>query len=238
MGTASRSEPRHVGADPPGAPGIAHLAIVADQIAAASLGPPAAAAAAFDRARDVAAAAFAACPGLAVVSFYAPEIRAWLLDESWGRAAAEACTRGLLGLAATARSLGAGLRVLGRTDRLPVTLRELATAPAPARARTVAWFLDYSGREEVARAAGRFARERPGELLGDADLAQWLDTAGMPDPDLIVYAGGALEPKDFLVWQGSYAEIWHTPAAWGEFSPADLSVALRDYASRQRRFGR
>ncbi len=66
----------------------------------------------------------------------------------------------------------------------------------------------------------------------------WLDTAGVPEPDLVILAGGPLEAKDALLWQGSYAEIWHTALPWPEFTPGDLRAAVGDFAERQRRFGR
>ena len=59
----------------------------------------------------------------------------------------------------------------------------------------------------------------------------------MPDPDLIVLAGGPLEAPDALVWQGSYAELWHTATPWAAFTVEDLRGAVADYHTRQRRFG-
>jgi undecaprenyl diphosphate synthase len=153
-------------------------------------------------------------------------------------------------------ALGIGSRIVGRSvagdlisaetgaadhpgsaiDDLPRTAAATDTPHQPGK--TLLWFLRYGGRDEIARAAGRFLAANPGARLGDDDLGAWLDTAGVPDPDLVILAGGPLEARDALLWQGSYAEIWHTALPWPEFTPGDLRAAVGDFAARQRRFGR
>ena len=68
-------------------------------------------------------------------------------------------------------------------------------------------------------------------------IAEHLDTAGMPDPDLVIRTAGEMRMSNYLLWQASYAEFWVTPKCWPEFRPTDLHDALRDYANRERRFG-
>lgn len=217
---------------------LRHLAVVAD----GALGPPDApgggAAAAISRAAAVAAAAFAEAGELEAISFVAPGIDRLLGDPARRAGALQECLAGGRDLAEAASRLGASLRLCGRTEELSADLLALGAPAGPAGERTILWFLRYGGRDEIARAATRWLRAHPGRPLGDDDLDAWLDTAGVPDPDLIVLAGGALEPPDALVWQGSYAEIWHTPTSWAGFGPEELRRALADYRERQRRFGR
>lgn len=187
------------------------------------------------RASQLAREAFALVPGLRAFSWLSPGIDL-LLSRAAAPNAARACAAGARALAATADGLGVSLRLCGPADGLPS-----AAFAHPVRAewpRTLLWFQRYSGKDEIVRAAGRYFAAHPGKELADGELDAWLDTAGVPDPDLLVYAGGALEPHDALLWQGSYAEIWHTPDPWQSFSGTDLRRAVDDYFERQRRFGR
>ena len=99
----------------------------------------------------------------------------------------------------------------------------------------------FSATAAGTRSSGRpdaFSRRTPARALADGELDAWLDTAGIPDPDLLLYVGGSLEPRDALLWQGSYAEISHTPEPMTAFTAAGLRRAVVDYFERQRRFGR
>ena len=82
-------------------------------------------------------------------------------------------------------------------------------------------------------AAGRIDPETVDERL----LASRLDTAGMPDPDLLIRTAGEMRLSNFLLWQISYAELWVTDVPWPEFTVAHLDAALADFAGRDRRFG-
>ena len=102
--------------------------------------------------------------------------------------------------------------------------------------------VNYGGRQELVDAFQRLAIQvRDGSLSADqideAAIAAHLDTAGMPDPDLVIRTAGEMRMSNYLLWQASYAEFWVTQKFWPEFRPADLHDALRDYANRERRFG-
>ncbi len=187
------------------------------------------------KASQVARQTFDLVPGLRAFSWLSPGIDL-LLSRATTPIAARACAEGARTLAAAADVLGVSLRLCGPVDDLPDAGAGRSTSEKSGR--TMLWFQRYSGREEIVRAAGRFFSAHPGKTLADGDLDAWLDTAGVPDPDLLLYAGGALEPRDALLWQGSYAEIWHTPEPWQSFSERDLRRAVGDYFERQRRFGR
>ncbi len=68
-------------------------------------------------------------------------------------------------------------------------------------------------------------------------MAEHLETAGMPDPDLLIRTAGEMRLSNFLLWQISYAELWVTPVAWPDFAEPDFDEALAAFASRDRRFG-
>lgn len=102
--------------------------------------------------------------------------------------------------------------------------------------------INYGGRGELTDAVRRIAQEvRDGRLAADQVteqlISEYLDTAGMPDPDLLIRTAGEMRVSNFLLWQISYAEIWVTQRFWPEFDQAQLHQAIRDFAARDRRFG-
>lgn len=102
--------------------------------------------------------------------------------------------------------------------------------------------INYGSRGEILDAVRRLAVDvargalHP-EDLTEQDIESRLDTAGMPDPDLVIRTAGEMRISNFLLWQISYSELWVTPRCWPEFGVGDLQQALRDYAARHRRFG-
>jgi undecaprenyl diphosphate synthase len=222
----------------PGHP-LRHLAIIADAAAASAAAPEDLVLAALNKAAEISHAAFGTIPALQAFSFHAPGLERHLDTGAAAGPVLQAWIEGARALRGAAAELHAALRLCGRVDELPDALRR-AVVPeaAPHHGKSLLWFLRYGGRDEIARAAARFFRERPGAMLDDDELDAWLDTAGVPDPDLLLYVGGELEPRDALLWQGSYAEISHTRAAISSFTAADLQRAVLDYFDRQRRFGR
>lgn len=102
--------------------------------------------------------------------------------------------------------------------------------------------INYGGRGEVADAVRKIAQAVRDGLLDPQDvteelIGEHLYTAGMPDPDLLIRTAGEMRISNFLLWQISYAELWVTDHSWPEFTEADLHAAIRDFASRDRRFG-
>ncbi len=72
----------------------------------------------------------------------------------------------------------------------------------------------------------------------EADFGEYLDTAGIPDPDLIIRPGGQFRLSGFMPWQSVYSELYFTDVLMPDFSPEQFDLALEDYQNRQRRFGR
>ena len=141
---------------------------------------------------------------------------------------------------------GLRLRCIGRRDRLPDsvlaemerTIEMSSTNPGTQLVLAV----DYGGRDEITRAvralAGRVAAgELAAEEIDEAAIAGRLDTRGLPEVDLMIRTGGDLRVSNFLLWQMSYAELWVTEKCWPEFTRDDFLGSIRDFASRQRRYG-
>mgnify|MGYP001184908824 FL=1 len=102
--------------------------------------------------------------------------------------------------------------------------------------------LNYGGRDEILRAVRRFAAEcaageRKPEELDEGLLSSYLDSAGIPDPELIIRPSGELRLSNFLLWQAAYAEFYFTDVLWPDFSNEELLRAIADFQSRKRRYG-
>ena len=213
---------------------LRHLAVISGATPERADDLHAAALASCTKGAEIAREAFALIPDLNAFSWLDPGLDE-MLSHSAAPFAAAACAAGAKSLAAVATDLGVALRICGRIDDLPPAIVRTAHSED---SRTLLWFQRYSGRDEIVRAGNRYLAANPGTPLADGDLDRWLDTAGIPDPDMLLYIGGPLEPRDVLLWQGSYAEISHTSKSITEFTPADLHEAIKDYTHRQRRFGR
>jgi undecaprenyl diphosphate synthase len=173
-------------------------------------------------------------------------------SENWGRPVDE--VDGLMDLLRTYLSdelptmqkNGIRLQSIGDTARLPLLVRtalasvQLATQKNTGMELTLA--LSYGARDELVMAAKALAIEvKAGKLKVDdidaAALSQRLYTRHMPDPDLLIRTSGEMRLSNFLLWQIAYAELVVTKTAWPEFSRTDFDDALRDFSSRQRRYG-
>lgn len=143
---------------------------------------------------------------------------------------------------------GVRLRVIGDRSRLPVRVNEkldeaLTRAQSVKGRLTLCVALNYGGRAEILRAARKLADDIAKGTVQAAQLTEdvfsrYLDTAGIPDPDLIIRTGGDHRLSNFLLWQAAYAELWLTPVFWPDFERVHLYEAVLDYQRRQRRFGR
>jgi len=135
------------------------------------------------------------------------------------------------------------LNVLGELSELPLITRKVLQhtmkKTAGCKSMVLNLALNYSGRDEIVRAAQRMAQDglAPAEMTEEA-LAARLYTAGQPDPDLVIRTSGELRISNYLLFQSAYSEFYFTDAYWPDFDEAALLKALDDYASRKRRFGK
>ncbi len=102
--------------------------------------------------------------------------------------------------------------------------------------------VNYGGRDEITRAAARMAADcRAGKIreeeITQERFASYLDTAGMPDPDLLIRTSGELRLSNYLLWQVAYAEFYVTDCLWPDFDQEELEKAILHYNTRDRRFG-
>ena len=136
---------------------------------------------------------------------------------------------------------GNRLRFLGDLSVLTPELRELIDETNEISSRIEGFqanvCLNYGGRDEIVRAVNRFAAEHPGETITEAAMAEYLDTAGIPDPDLIIRTGGEYRISNFLMWESAYSELYFTDVLWPDFSEKDIDEAVAEYRHRDRRFG-
>ncbi|WP_304615944.1 polyprenyl diphosphate synthase [Paracoccus sp. (in: a-proteobacteria)] len=139
---------------------------------------------------------------------------------------------------------GVRMRFIGGRERLDQKLQDLMasiearTAGNTRLNLTVA--INYGGRDELLRASRRLAdKVARGEVDQpcEADLEACLDTAGHPDPDLVIRTSGETRISNFLPWQAAYSEYEFTPTLWPDFTPQHLSDILDRFGLRERRFG-
>lgn len=130
-------------------------------------------------------------------------------------------------------------RHLGRKDRLDKELAknisELEEKTKHFIGKTFSIALDYGGRDEIVRAANKALEN--GEV-NEKNMTESMDTAGIPDPDLIIRTSGEQRLSGMFPWQSTYAELYFTPLHFPDFSSDQFKLALADYSSRERRFGK
>ncbi len=134
------------------------------------------------------------------------------------------------------------IRVLGDKQGLAPDLRDLIEDVEQATASLDSFYLqfaiNYGGRDEIRRAVQKIAAEGiKAEEITEEVIGAHLDTADIPDPDLLIRTSGEERISNFLLWQLAYSEFYFSPKYWPDFTPQDLEEAILDYAGRQRRFG-
>jgi len=138
------------------------------------------------------------------------------------------------------------LTAIGRIHELPKEvqkeLRKTREMSKNNKGMTLCLALNYGGRSEIADAVAKIAKDasdgalKPGDVNEDL-ISNYLYTAGMPDPDLLIRTSGEMRVSNFLLWQISYAELYVTPLCWPDFRKPQLMEAIAEYAKRERRFG-
>jgi len=97
---------------------------------------------------------------------------------------------------------------------------------------------NYGGRDEILRATAKAVKDgKDLKTLTEAELTPYLDTAEIPEPDLVIRTSGEKRISNFLMWQTAYSEFVFTDVLWPDFSKQDLQDAISDFQNRERRFG-
>ena len=145
--------------------------------------------------------------------------------------------------------IGAGVRlsVIGRRDRLPASLLQTIeyaeNATSGCRRLHLRLAIDYSARHSILRAAHRLNPADSQDADPDSGKAQFerlmagAEGEAVPDVDLMIRTGGEQRLSDFMLWECAYAELYFTPVLWPDFTGDDLDRALKEFHSRDRRFG-
>ncbi len=168
--------------------------------------------------------------------------------ENWGRPPEE--VQGLMGILQDVidRELnelhqeGVQLRHIGRLERLDEKIQAKVlkaielTKNNDRLVLNVAW--NYGGRDEIVCAIQKMIKDGiVPEHVTDELVSQYLFTAGVPDPDLVIRTSGELRVSNFLIWQAAYSEWYVTPTFWPDFDREEYRRALEAFAQRDRRFG-
>ncbi len=141
---------------------------------------------------------------------------------------------------------GVQIIVIGKREGLPADIASLIceaeTLTAENRRLRMVVAFNYGGRDEIVRAARRLAdKVAEGTLdpaaIDERALGDNLDTAGMPDPDMIIRTGGDFRLSNFLLWQSAYAELVFLPDFWPDFDASHLGAAIEEFGTRDRRYG-
>ena len=137
-------------------------------------------------------------------------------------------------------------KVFGDISRLSPRLQQLCVETMERSAKfdevQVNFCINYGGRDEIVRAARAFAADvaagkRSAESLTEADFGLYLDSAGVPDPELVIRPSGEKRTSNFLSWQSAYSEFVFMDVLWPDFSAEHLEQAIAEYHRRSRRFG-
>jgi len=138
------------------------------------------------------------------------------------------------------------LIVIGRDAPIPkylqAKIKQVQNRTKDNTGLTVVLALNYGARQEIIDAVKKFtaAAVKGEEVIEDLDMegfSQYLYTAGLPDPDLLIRTSGEMRISNFLLWQLSYAELYFPGKYWPDFKKEDLQEALSEYQKRERRFG-
>lgn len=143
--------------------------------------------------------------------------------------------------------IGVQIKIIGDIDWFPSDIAELAkeivNRTKSNNKITVSFALNYGGREEILRAINKIVSKidngvrDANKKVTEDEFSSELDTAGMPDPDLIIRTGGNLRLSGYLPWQAVYSELYFTQTLWPDFNIAEFDNILKDFSLRTRRFG-
>lgn len=138
------------------------------------------------------------------------------------------------------------IRIIGESERLTAEIRKEITRVTEKTkdntGLTLVIALNYGGRTEIVNAAVRLSKDVKKGLVKSEEVdetlfSNYLYTAGIPDPDLVIRPSGEYRISNFLLWQSSYSEFWYSNILWPDFSRKDLITAIEDFQKRNRRFG-
>ncbi len=126
-------------------------------------------------------------------------------------------------------------------DDLQEAIKDLEASSAKNNGLNMQIAINYGSRDEITRAVRNICKDALKGDIGDISeelIGDYLDTAGIPDPDLMIRTSGEMRLSNYLLWQLAYAEFYFTDVPWPAFTPDDLRAAIEEYSSRDRRYGK
>lgn len=180
--------------------------------------------------------------GIPFVTFWAFSTENWKRDEDELKGLFDVFRFALGSMALRFINRGAKLRILGDVSRFPKDIAqktlEMMSKSSKNHKITVTFALNYGGRDEILRAIKKIITDKIApENVTEELFSSYLDTAGIPDPDLIIRTGGERRTSGYLPWQSVYSELYFTPTLFPDFTPDEFQKALEDFSARDRRFG-
>lgn len=181
--------------------------------------------------------------GIPYVTFWAFSTENWKRDQNEITGIFNVFRLGLKKLADKFIKKGARLKILGDIDRFPKDIADQTKAMMQESQKNdkinVSFALHYGGRDEILRAVKKIilGKIQP-EKIDENCFSGYLDTAGMPDPDIVIRTGGEQRTSGYLPWQSVYSELFFTKTFFPDFSPAKLQQIIYRYQQRERRMGK
>lgn len=121
-------------------------------------------------------------------------------------------------------------------DDVRRSIEDAEKKTANGKSLTINIGLNYGGKDEIIRAIKK--AQDLGVTLTEENFGDFLDTKGLPDPDLIIRTSGEMRLSNFMIYQGAYSELYFTPVLWPDFDGDELDKAIEEYYGRDRRFGK
>ena len=183
--------------------------------------------------------------GVKYLTLYAFSTENWKRPKLEVRALMELLVHSIHGEVKTLNKNDIRLQVIGNIESLPQsTKKELDIAiekTSKNKRMTLVLALSYSSKWEILQAVNKIAQETKKGILKEPvsaeDFSNYLTTASIPDPELMIRTSGEHRISNFLMWQLAYAELYFTDTLWPDFRKSDLYNAILDYQNRERRFG-
>jgi undecaprenyl diphosphate synthase len=137
---------------------------------------------------------------------------------------------------------GVKIKIIGQKEKLPKSLQKVMQKVENLTKNNKKFHVNlavsYGGKWDILQAVQKIMKKKiPAEKVNEDLISKYISTAGLPEPDLIIRAGGERRLSNFLLWQTAYSELYFTSKFWPELSEKELDKAFNDFADRNRRFG-
>lgn len=181
--------------------------------------------------------------GINYVTFWAFSTENWKRDEEELKGLFDVFRLGLRTLAMRFIQKGAKLKILGEVNKFPKDIAEkvieMMNKSSINNKINVTFALNYGGRDEILRAVKKIIDNKiQSSAVNEELFSSYLDTAGAPDPDLIIRTGGEKRTSGYLPWQSVYSELLFVDTLFPDFTPSEFEMAIEEYQRRSRRMGK